>query len=220
MLAARFRSPRHRPSIGGVQSRSRISLCRVASGAERPGVVPISMQGQNERELREQLARLISDHRQLDAEIAALEAAGHADQLQIRRMKRRKLMLKEQEELMCKVVDLEEELDKVKNERQELVLQVQELQDDNDELNAMVKKASGVANKRMSVYGGGVRNEGSFDARRQVARRPRGGVRGPRWRASTCIRRRCRRSTGGWRRRRAGSTQRSAAPRLRPRSAA
>ena len=59
-------------------------------------MVPISMQGQNERELREQLARLISDHRQLDAEIAALEATGHADQLQIRRMKRRKLMLKEQ----------------------------------------------------------------------------------------------------------------------------
>ena len=66
-----------------------------------------------------------------------------------------------------KVVDLEEELDKVKNERQELVLQVQELQDDNDELNALVKKASGVGNKRMSVYGGGVKNEGSFDARRQ-----------------------------------------------------
>ena len=72
----------------------------------------------------------------------------------------------DQEQLMVKVVDLEEELDKTKNERQELVLQVQELQDDNDELNALVKKASGVGNKRMSVYGA-VKSEGSFDARRQ-----------------------------------------------------
>jgi len=75
----------------------------------------------------------------------------------------------EQDVLMTKVVDVEEELDTVKNDRQELVLQVQELQDDNDELNALVKKASGVGNnKRMSVYTGGVKAEGSFDARRQV----------------------------------------------------
>lgn len=79
----------------------------------------------------------------------------------------------EQEQLMMKVVDFEEEVDTVKNERQELVLQVQELQDDNDELNTLVKKASGVGNKRMSVYAaGGVKNENSFDARRQVSLPP------------------------------------------------
>jgi hypothetical protein len=54
------------------------------------------MQTGNERELREQLARLIAEHRELDAEISGLEATGLADQLHIRRMKRRKLMLKEQ----------------------------------------------------------------------------------------------------------------------------
>jgi hypothetical protein len=50
------------------------------------------------------------------------------------------------------------------------VTQVQELTDDNDELNMLVKKASGVAgskgggSSRMSVYGGGgIKSEGSFD---------------------------------------------------------
>ena len=48
--------------------------------------------------------------------------------------------------------------------------QVQELTDDNDELNLLVKKASGVGgskgggSSRVSVYGGGgIKSEGSFD---------------------------------------------------------
>ena len=53
------------------------------------------MQRQDERDLREQLAKLIAEHRELDAEVTAIEATGIGDQLTIRRLKRRKLMLKD-----------------------------------------------------------------------------------------------------------------------------
>lgn len=54
------------------------------------------MQRQNDRELREELVRLRAEHRQLDEEIVALEASGTADQLLIRRLKKRKLGIKDQ----------------------------------------------------------------------------------------------------------------------------
>jgi len=54
------------------------------------------MQRQNDRELREQLVALRAEHRDLDEEIVALEASGLADQLLIRRLKKRKLALKDQ----------------------------------------------------------------------------------------------------------------------------
>ena len=54
------------------------------------------MQRQNDRELREELVKLRAEHRQLDEEIVALEASGTADQLLIRRLKKRKLGLKDQ----------------------------------------------------------------------------------------------------------------------------
>ena len=54
------------------------------------------MQRENEREIREQLVQLSLEHRQLDTEIATLEAAGGADQLMLSRLKRRKLKLKDQ----------------------------------------------------------------------------------------------------------------------------
>ncbi|WP_072391575.1 DUF465 domain-containing protein [Hyphomicrobium sp. CS1GBMeth3] len=54
------------------------------------------MQRQNDRELREELVKLRAEHRQLDDEILALESAGTADQLTIRRLKKRKLALKDQ----------------------------------------------------------------------------------------------------------------------------
>jgi len=53
------------------------------------------MQRQDERDLREELAKLIAEHRELDAEVTAIEATGIGDQLTIRRLKRRKLMLKD-----------------------------------------------------------------------------------------------------------------------------
>lgn len=49
----------------------------------------------DERELREQLARLRAEHRDLDAEIVALEARSITDQLLIKRLKKRKLALKD-----------------------------------------------------------------------------------------------------------------------------
>lgn len=50
----------------------------------------------NEAELLKQLELLRSEHRDLDAAIAALTDAGSSDQLQIARLKKRKLRLKDQ----------------------------------------------------------------------------------------------------------------------------
>ena len=50
----------------------------------------------NEAELQKQLKLLRSEHRDLDAAIAALTDAGSTDQLQIARLKKRKLRLKDQ----------------------------------------------------------------------------------------------------------------------------
>lgn len=49
-----------------------------------------------EQELREELTRLRLEHRELDAAISALEGQAGADQLQIKRLKKRKLQLKDE----------------------------------------------------------------------------------------------------------------------------
>ena len=54
------------------------------------------MQRPDERELREQLARLRAEHRDLDAQIVVEETSSVGDQLQIKRLKKRKLALKDQ----------------------------------------------------------------------------------------------------------------------------
>ena len=53
------------------------------------------MQRTNDSELRELLVRLKTEHRDLDAEIIALEQAGSGDILTIKRLKKRKLVLKD-----------------------------------------------------------------------------------------------------------------------------
>ena len=53
------------------------------------------MTDEEERELRGQLARLQQEHRDLDAAIAALAASPGADVIQVQRLKRRKLMLRD-----------------------------------------------------------------------------------------------------------------------------
>jgi hypothetical protein len=53
------------------------------------------MQRPDERELREQLARLRAEHRDLDAEIVATEGLAFVDQLLVKRLKKRKLVLKD-----------------------------------------------------------------------------------------------------------------------------
>ncbi|WEK46036.1 MAG: DUF465 domain-containing protein [Candidatus Andeanibacterium colombiense] len=49
-----------------------------------------------EEEMRKRLTALSVEHRDLDAAIEALTGAGSQDQLQIARLKRRKLLLKDQ----------------------------------------------------------------------------------------------------------------------------
>jgi hypothetical protein len=53
------------------------------------------MTKEEERELREQLARLQQEHRDLDAAITALELTPGFDKLQVQRLKKRKLYLKD-----------------------------------------------------------------------------------------------------------------------------
>lgn len=50
----------------------------------------------DEEQMRKRLSVLQIEHRDLDAAIAALVEAGSTDQLQIARMKKRKLALKDQ----------------------------------------------------------------------------------------------------------------------------
>jgi hypothetical protein len=53
------------------------------------------MTDDEERELRGQLARLLQEHRDLDAAIAALQDSPGADVLQVQRLKKRKLYLRD-----------------------------------------------------------------------------------------------------------------------------
>jgi hypothetical protein len=50
----------------------------------------------DQRMLRESLAQLRQEHRDLDAAIFALEHAVRTDQLQIKRLKKKKLVLKDE----------------------------------------------------------------------------------------------------------------------------
>ncbi|MBS0502565.1 MAG: DUF465 domain-containing protein [Proteobacteria bacterium] len=50
----------------------------------------------SEEEIAERLAVLRTEHRDLDDSISALLSAGHVDQLQLARLKRRKLRLKDE----------------------------------------------------------------------------------------------------------------------------
>ena len=53
------------------------------------------MNDEDERALREQLARLQQEHRDLDAAIAALELSPSSDLIRIQRLKKRKLVLRD-----------------------------------------------------------------------------------------------------------------------------
>ena len=50
---------------------------------------------EEERELREQLARLLQEHRDLDVAIVALQDTPGSDLLQVQRLKKRKLYLRD-----------------------------------------------------------------------------------------------------------------------------
>jgi hypothetical protein len=53
------------------------------------------MTSEQERELRAQLARLQQEHRDLDAAIEALQVSPGSDLLQVQRLKKRKLYLRD-----------------------------------------------------------------------------------------------------------------------------
>ena len=53
------------------------------------------MTQEEERELRAQLARLLQEHRDLDAAIEALQISPGSDLLQVQRLKKRKLFLRD-----------------------------------------------------------------------------------------------------------------------------
>ena len=57
-----------------------------------------------QQEIRELLAQLMTEHRDLDAAIVSLEESASIDQLQLRRLKRRKLQLRD------RIADLETRL--------------------------------------------------------------------------------------------------------------
>jgi hypothetical protein len=65
----------------------------VAAGANR---LPEQGQGMDESEIRQKLEGVRSEHRDLDDAIAALLVTGASDQLQIARLKKRKLMLRDE----------------------------------------------------------------------------------------------------------------------------
>ena len=66
-----------------------------------PNLIParrkpaVAMNDENERALREQLARLQQEHRDLDAVIAALALSPASDLIQVQRLKKRKLVLRD-----------------------------------------------------------------------------------------------------------------------------
>jgi hypothetical protein len=55
----------------------------------------MAMTPEEERELREQLARLLQEHRDLDSAIEALQDSPGSDLLQVQRLKKRKLYLRD-----------------------------------------------------------------------------------------------------------------------------
>ena len=55
----------------------------------------VAMTKEEERELREQLTRLQQEHRDLDAAIAALAMSLGSDVIQVQRLKKRKLVLRD-----------------------------------------------------------------------------------------------------------------------------
>src|SRR5262245_6539326 len=66
-----------------------------AGGCEPSFESAVAMTKDEERELREQLARLQQEHRDLDAAISALQHSPGSDVLQVQRLKKRKLYLRD-----------------------------------------------------------------------------------------------------------------------------
>jgi hypothetical protein len=65
------------------------------SGDQAQASSAVAMTDEEERALREQLARLLQEHRDLDAAIEALVISPGSDVIQVQRLKKRKLVLRD-----------------------------------------------------------------------------------------------------------------------------
>ena len=65
------------------------------SGDQAQANSAVAMTDEEERALREQLARLLQEHRDLDAAIEALVTSPGSDLIQVQRLKKRKLVLRD-----------------------------------------------------------------------------------------------------------------------------
>ena len=65
------------------------------SGDQAQANSAVAMTDEEERALREQLARLLQEHRDLDAAIEALVISPGSDLIQVQRLKKRKLVLRD-----------------------------------------------------------------------------------------------------------------------------
>jgi len=84
-------------------------FCRCFGAWQRERLRPsfksaVAMTKDEERELREQLARLQQEHRDLDVAISALQHSPGSDLLQVQRLKKRKLVLRD------RIAHIEDEL--------------------------------------------------------------------------------------------------------------
>ena len=86
-----------RAVMPGLNRKPGTGIISQVSGPTRAGRFSpaVAMTKEEERELREQLARLLQEHRDLDAAIAALQDSPGSDLLQVQRLKKRKLYLRD-----------------------------------------------------------------------------------------------------------------------------
>jgi len=82
---------------GAAQQRFLGGLRHTLPGHVQPGrgTTKTAMTQEEEGELRAELLRLQQEHRDLDAAIAALQASPGADIIQVQRLKKRKLQLRD-----------------------------------------------------------------------------------------------------------------------------
>lgn len=84
-----------RPQSALLETRSDAKPVCAARAFAAAQVSAVAMTKDEERELREQLARLQQEHRDLDAAISALQHSPGSDLLQVQRLKKRKLYLRD-----------------------------------------------------------------------------------------------------------------------------
>ena len=90
----RERRAAREPRVGAGHPASRPGAAGL-HGRFTPPVTEVGMTSDDERDLRQLLERLKQEHRDLDSAIDALTAVSGSDVLQVQRLKKRKLQLKD-----------------------------------------------------------------------------------------------------------------------------